>query len=85
MTPESDIIECVVHTIQMSDVEDPDLFVADPIWKWQQTEEGQWLMENSKPAPIWKRYHDPMVYGYSYTIHAFLKSKDYVFWSLKYK
>ena len=85
MKLDPDTIECVVHTIKMGDVEDPDLYVADPIWKWQQTEEGQWIMKNSKPAPIWKRYHDPMIYGYSYTIHAFLKSKDYVFWSLKFK
>ena len=55
MTLDPDTIECIVHTIKMGDVEDPDLYVADPIWKWQQTEEGQWLMENSKPAPIWKR------------------------------
>jgi hypothetical protein len=85
MTPESDIIECVVHTIQMNDVEDPDLFVADPIWKWQQTEEGKWIMEHSIPTPIWRRYHDASNYGYSYSINAFLKSKDYVFWKLKYK
>lgn len=85
MTLDPDTIECVVHTIKMGDVEDPDLYVAEPIWKWQQTEEGQWLMKNSKPAPIWKRYHDPMVYGYSYTIHAFLKSIDYTYWSLKFK
>ena len=43
MTLEPDTIECVVHTIKMGDVEDPDLYVADPIWKWQQTEEGQWI------------------------------------------
>jgi len=85
MTPESDIIECVVHTIQMSDVEDPDLFVADPICKWQKTEEGKWIMQHSNPTPIWRRYHDPNNYGYSYSINAFLKSKDYVFWSLKFK
>jgi hypothetical protein len=24
-------------------------------------------------------------YGYAYSINAFLKSKDYVFWKLKYK
>ena len=39
--------EVVVHTIRMGDVEDPDLMVADPIWKWQQTDEGKWAMEKS--------------------------------------
>lgn len=85
MTLEPDTIECVVYTISMGDVEDPDLYVADPIWKWQQTEMGTWIMENSKPAPIWKRQLDPATYGHLYSIHAFLKSIDYTYWSLKYK
>ena len=25
----------------MGDVEDPDLMVAEPIWKWQQTDAGE--------------------------------------------
>jgi hypothetical protein len=85
MILEPDTIEIVVHSFKLGDVEDPEVYVAEPIWNWQQTEEGKWIMENSKPTPIFKRYHDPMVYGYSYTIHAFLKSKDYTYWSLKYK
>ena len=28
-------IEVVVHTINMGDVEDPDLMVAAPIYEWQ--------------------------------------------------
>jgi hypothetical protein len=85
MILEPDTIEIIAHTIKMGDVEDPDLFVAQPIWEWQQTEEGQWIMQNSNPAPLWKRHVDPAIYGQSYTIHAFLKSKDYVFWNLKFK
>jgi hypothetical protein len=85
MTTESDIIECVVHTIQMSDVEDPDLFVADPIWKWQQTEEGKWIMEHSKQQPMWKRNVDNYNYGYVYTIHAWLDGQDLTYWKLKYE
>jgi len=78
-------IECVVHTINMGDVEDPDLFVAEPIYEWQQTEEGKWIMENSNPAPTWKRYPNATTYGHIYSIHAYLKPKDYTYWSLKYK
>ena len=78
-------IECVVHTINMGDVEDPDLFVAEPIHAWQQTDKGKWIMENSSPVPMWKRHTNFTTYGYQYTIHAYLKPKDYTYWSLKYK
>ena len=30
----------------MGDVEDPELYAAEPLYKWQQTEQGQWVMEN---------------------------------------
>jgi hypothetical protein len=75
----------VVHTIRMGDVEDPDLMVAQPIWEWQQTEEGKWIMEHSRPIPSWNRGVDHNTYGYTYSITAYLKPKDYTFWSLKFK
>ena len=75
----------VVHTIKMGDVEDPDLFVAQPIWEWQQTEAGKWIMENSLPAPSWHRQMDYSTYGYTYQIRAYLTHKQLTFWKLKYE
>jgi len=77
--------EVLVHKIRMGDVEDPDLFVAEPIWKWQQTEAGKWVMEHSKQKPMWKRTVDPVSYGYLYTIHAWLDGQDLTYWKLKYE
>jgi hypothetical protein len=77
--------EIVVHKINMGDVEDPDLFVAEPIYKWQQTEQGKFIMENSKEQPMWKRNVDHSSFGYVYTIHAWLDDKDLVYWKLKYE
>ena len=31
----------------MSDVEDVDIYAAQPIYEWQQTAHGQWVMENA--------------------------------------
>ncbi len=78
-------VKCIVHTIRMGDVEDPDLFVADPIWQWQQTEAGKWIMKNSVEQPSWERSVDPNTYGYLYSIKASLAPKDYTYWSLKFK
>lgn len=30
----------------MGDVEDPELYAAQPLYEWQQTEQGQWVMKN---------------------------------------
>ena len=82
---EAKIIRCIVHTIQLGDVEDPDIMVAHPMWEWQETEEGKWIMEHSRPIPSWNRCVDQNTYGYTYSITAYLKPKDYTFWSLKFK
>ena len=75
----------VVHTIKMGDVEDPDLFVAQPIWEWQETEAGKWIMENSNPAPSWHRNNDLYDYSYVYQIRAYLTHKQLTYWKLKYE
>ena len=75
----------VVHYIKMGDVEDPDLFVAQPIYEWQQTEAGKWIMENSNPAPSWHRQVDYTTYGHLYLIRAYLTHKQLTFWKLKYE
>lgn len=77
--------EVIVHSIMMGDVEDPDLFVADPIWKWQQTDEGKWVMEKSVQQPMWRRTADPTTYGYRYDIVAYLDGQDLTYWKLKYE
>lgn len=75
----------VVHTILMSDGEDPDLMVAEPIYKWQQTEAGKWIMENSLPAPSWHRNMDYSTYGYTYQIRAYLTHKQLTYYKLKFE
>jgi len=82
---ESVSIAHVVHTIRMGDVEDPDLFAAQPIYEWQHTEAGKWIMENSNPKPSWHRQVDYTTYGQLYLIRAYLTHKQLTFWKLKYE
>jgi hypothetical protein len=70
-----EIHKVVVHTIVMGDVEDPDLFVAEPIYNWQQTEAGKFVMKHAVDQPSWHRYADPIAYGFKYTIVAELEKK----------
>jgi hypothetical protein len=40
--------ELTVHEFTMGDVEDPDLYAAEPLYKWQESAEGKW------DAPSWE-------------------------------
>ena len=62
--------EMVVHEFKMGDVDDPDLYAAQPLYEWQQTEFGQWVMKHAADTPTWHRYADPMSYGYQYRVTA---------------
>ena len=71
-----------VHEIRMGDVEDPDLFVASPIWEWQQTPPGKFVMEHAVEAPYWISGVDHMSYGTVYKIMARLSEQNETFWRL---
>jgi len=65
-----EVRELVVHEFTLGDVEDPDLYAADPIIKWQQSEMGMWIMANAFEPPSWHRVPDTLQYGYRYQIRA---------------
>lgn len=79
-----EVKEVVVHVFELSDVDDPDLYAAQPIYEWQNSESGKWVMEHAVDKPVWHRMLDPMVFGYKYKITAKLTAKDYTFWTLKW-
>lgn len=78
------IHKIVVHRFRMGDVEDPDIYAAEPLYQWQQSEVGQWIMERAVDTPEWHRNVDHTTYGYQYAIVAKLKDVDYTFWALKW-
>lgn len=78
------IKEIVVHNIKMGDVEDPDLFVAEPIYNWQQTEMGKFVMSRAVETPRWVRGVDQYTYGYNYAIMAAFDEKTLTEFYLRY-
>lgn len=70
-----EIHKVVVHRFDLSDVDDPDIYAAEPLWKWQQSEAGQFVMNNAVDKPEWCRHMDPMFMGYRYVITAELEAK----------
>lgn len=74
----------IVHSFEMGDVDDPDLYAAEPLYQWQQSEVGQWIMERAVETPVWHRFADPSTFGWKYQISAKLQAKDYTYWSIKW-
>ena len=74
----------VVHRFRMGDVEDPDLYAAEPLWQWQQSEMGKWVMEHAVDTPEWHRQMDHLAYHLQYAVVAKLKDIDYTWWMLKW-
>ena len=79
------IYHVIVHSFLTGDVEDPDLYAAQPLWEWENSEMGQWVMENAIETPMWNRIVDYNTYGTRYTITAKLKDADHTYFLLKYK
>jgi hypothetical protein len=70
-----EIHKLVVHKFDVADVDDPDLYAAQPLWEWQTSESGKFVMENAIDKPEWKRHMDPMFMGYRYIVIAELEKK----------
>jgi hypothetical protein len=78
------LLDVKVHEFNMGDVEDPDLYAAQPIYEWQKSEAGQWVMAHAVETPFWKRHVDYVSYGYQYAIFARLREQDQLYWTLKW-
>jgi hypothetical protein len=70
-----EIHKVIVHRFRLSDVDDPDIYAAEPIWNWQQSDPGKFVMEHAVDQPEWHRHLDAVTYGYQYIIVAELEKK----------
>lgn len=84
---EERVEECktiIVHQFSMGDVDDPDLYAAQPLYEWEHSEAGQWVMKNAADTPTWYRMADPVSYGYQYQIRAKLMGPALTEWLLRH-
>ena len=82
-----EIHKVVVHTFLVGDVEDPEIYAAEPLYKWQESEQGQFIMEHAVNKPEWQRHMDYTSFGHKYAIVAELEKKKlaeyYLRWGKK--
>lgn len=75
----------VVHQFRLGDVEDPEIYAAGPIWDWQQTEAGQFVMQHAIEPPTYHQSLDLEFYGYRFAITAWLADRDATYYCLRWK
>jgi hypothetical protein len=73
-----------VHEFRMGDVEDPDVYAAEPLMAWQKSAAGAWVMEHAAEVPYWTRAQDYHDYGVTYRIMARLSEPDLIVFKLKF-
>lgn len=74
----------VVHKFKVSDVEDPDLYAAEPLYEWEKSEKGEWIMKNAYETPEWHRHLNHLSYSYEYLIRAKFKGPTITEYLLRY-
>lgn len=73
-----------VHEFYLSDVEDPVILAGTPMWDWQHSPAGQWVIEHAAEKPYWRRDFCANTYSCRFRIIARLSEPDHVFFRLKY-
>ena len=72
----------ILYEFRMGDVEDVEIYMAEPIYQWQQTPHGKWFMEKATDL----EYHttiDYASYGHRIVITGWLSGKHATFYALK--
>jgi hypothetical protein len=74
----------ILHSFTMGDVEDPYLYAASPIYEWQQTDMGKWVMAHVVEQPVFHCWPDHNTLGYRVVITGELEERDEIIFRLKY-
>jgi hypothetical protein len=74
----------IVHAFTMGDVDDPDLYAAEPLYQWQKSEAGTWVMENAADTPEWHRQNDHTSFGHKYIVTAVFEMKKLTEYYLRF-
>ena len=80
-----EIHDVIVHKFGIGDVDDPVIYAAGPMFDWERSEAGQFVMKHAVDKPIWHKRDSPMSFTTDFVITAKLKDSDYLVWILKYK
>ena len=74
----------VVHEFYMSDVEDIEIYVAEPLYKFEKSEKGQWVMQHALETPVWYCNADRHTFHQKVSVIANLTEESDTYFLLKF-
>jgi hypothetical protein len=77
------MIKVVVKTLNVGDVEDPEIYLGAVAFEWLQTEHGKYVKEKATDL-TYHQHIEYTSYGYSYYITALFDDAEAVIYKLKW-
>jgi len=74
----------IVHQFVIGDVEDPDLYAAEPMIQFEKSPKGIWVLEHALDIPVWTKRGHNEYFGWIYTITAEFEEAALTEWMLRY-
>jgi len=73
-----------IHEFRMGDCEDPEIYAAQPLYEWQKSEQGRWVMGVSKEIPTYHIEVDHEHMGYKVSILADIDEEFMTYFYLRW-
>jgi hypothetical protein len=74
----------VFKELYIGDVEDPQLYAAFPLYEWEKSEHGNWVMNHAIEEPVWHTFIDQNSLGYKVRVTGRLTEADEIIYHLKF-
>lgn len=74
----------IFHRFTVADVDDPQLYAAEPIHAWEKSDKGQWCKKHCVGDIVFQSTIDYHVYGHRFIIFGYLTDEDTTLFKLKW-
>lgn len=77
------MIKLQVHSFYMADVDDPIIYAAEPLIKWEKSPIGKWVKDNATNV-TWHLIPDLLTFGHKFIITAEFNEPEALIFKLKW-
>ena len=77
--------EMIVYRFEVDWDLDVTIAAAAPIYEWEQSEAGKWVMEHAVEIPRWERFEDVHGFTVKFAVVARLAEQDQIVFRLKFE
>jgi hypothetical protein len=82
-TDNQELLRIKFHSFTLGDVDDVEIYAAQPIYEWQQTPPGKWAMAHARDL-TWRRDLDINTMGHRITVYGYLDPRLATEYILRY-